>query len=59
VKFHTIVFEDPHNDKKKIENFETSKYQNKIPSKFTRKKTNISFPSVVTQIGATTSVMHA
>jgi hypothetical protein len=27
-------FEDPQNDKKEIKDFETSKYQNKRPSKF-------------------------
>jgi hypothetical protein len=31
-------FEDPQNDKKKIENFGTSKYQNKRPSKFPKEE---------------------
>jgi len=34
VKTSHKTFEDPQNDKKEIENFKTSKYQNKIPSKF-------------------------
>jgi len=29
---------DPQNDKKKIEDFRTSRYQNKIPSKFPKEK---------------------
>jgi hypothetical protein len=33
-------FEDPQNDKKKIEDSETSKYENKKLSKFTRRKPN-------------------
>jgi len=35
VKLHTKQIEDPQNDKK---DFETSKYQNKIPLKFPEKK---------------------
>jgi len=31
-------FENPQNDKKEIENFGTSKYQNKRPSKFPKEK---------------------
>jgi len=31
-------FEDPQNDKKKIENFKMLKYQNKRPSKFPKEK---------------------
>jgi len=38
VKLHTKKFEDPQNDKKKIKDFGTSKYQNKIPLKFSEKK---------------------
>jgi hypothetical protein len=32
--FTQFFFEDPKNDKKEIENFGTSKYQNKRPLKF-------------------------
>jgi hypothetical protein len=38
VKTPHKFFEDPQNDKKKIEDFGTSKYQNKIPSKFQKKR---------------------
>jgi len=38
VKLHTIFLEDPQNDKKKFRDSETSKYGNKILSKFTRGK---------------------
>jgi hypothetical protein len=38
VKTSHKFFEDPQNDKKEIESFETSKYQNKRPSKFAEEK---------------------
>jgi hypothetical protein len=38
VKTSHKFFEDPQNDNKKIEDFGTSKYQNKIPSKFPKEK---------------------
>jgi len=44
VKLHTKKVEDLQNDKKKIKDSETSKYENKKLSKFTRRKTNTSFP---------------
>ncbi len=34
---------DPQNDKKKIEDFRISKYENKKPSKFIRKKAHTPF----------------
>ncbi len=40
--------EDPQNDKKKIENFEISNFQNKKHSKFTRRKAKTLFLSVGT-----------
>jgi hypothetical protein len=44
VKLHTTKFEDPQNDKKKIENSKTSKYENIFFSKFTRRKANTPSP---------------
>jgi hemerythrin superfamily protein len=38
VKTSHKTLEDLQNDKKKIENFGTSKYQNKRPSKFSEEK---------------------
>jgi hypothetical protein len=38
VKLHTFFFEDPQNDKKKIKDTRTSKYENKKLSKFTTRK---------------------
>jgi hypothetical protein len=38
MKLHPKKFEDPQNDKKKIEDFGTSKYQNKRPLKFPKEK---------------------
>ncbi len=38
MKLHTNFFEDSQNDKKKIEDFGTSKYQNKRPLKFLEEK---------------------
>jgi hypothetical protein len=38
VKTSHKIFEDPQNEKKEIENFETSKYQKKRPSKFAKEK---------------------
>jgi hypothetical protein len=43
VKLHKKI-KDPQNDTKEIENFRTSKYQNKKPSKFTRRKVNTPSP---------------
>jgi hypothetical protein len=39
-----MFFEDPQNDKKKIKDFENSKYENKKLSKFIRKKSNTPSP---------------
>jgi len=36
----------PQNEKKKLNNFKTSKYQNKKPSKFTRRNANAPSPSL-------------
>jgi hypothetical protein len=47
VKLHTNLFEDPQNDKKKIQNFENSKYENKKLSKFTKRKENTPFSPFV------------
>jgi hypothetical protein len=44
VKLHTQKIEAPQNDKKKIKDSKTSKYENKKLSKFTRRKANIPLP---------------
>jgi hypothetical protein len=44
VKLHTIFFEDPQNDKKKMKISKTSKYKNKNLSKFTKRKANTPSP---------------
>jgi hypothetical protein len=43
VKLHTNVFENPQTDKKKVQNFGNSNYENKKLSKFTRRKANTPF----------------
>jgi hypothetical protein len=44
VKTSHKKLEDPHNDKKEIENFKTSKYQNKRPSKFPKENQVLYLP---------------
>jgi len=46
VKISHKTFEKPQNDKKEIENFKTSKYQNKRPSKFPKENQILISPLV-------------